>query len=49
MYELYGLVPKDAPIPLKNPGIISIPLAVITLVLVSLRTQKDNSTKNFAK
>jgi len=49
MYELYGLVPKDAPIPLDNPGIISIPLAVITLVIVSLMTQKDNATKDFNK
>lgn len=49
MYERYGLLPKDAPIPLDNPGIISIPLAVITLVIVSLMTQKDNSTKDFSK
>ena len=40
MYEKYGLIPKDAPIPLDNPGIISIPLAVITLIIVSLMTQK---------
>lgn len=45
MYDKYGLVPQDAPIPLDNPGIISIPLAVITLVVVSLLTQKDNATK----
>ncbi len=49
MYEKYGLMSKDAPIPLDNPGIISIPLAVITLVIVSLITQKDNSTKDFSK
>jgi cation/acetate symporter len=49
MYEKYGLIPKDALIPLDNPGIISIPLAVITLVVVSLLTQKDNSTKDFSK
>ncbi|MBS4057026.1 MAG: cation acetate symporter [Bacteroidales bacterium] len=49
MYEKYGLIPKDAPIPLDNPGVISIPLAVITLVIVSLLTQKDNSTKDFTK
>ena len=48
MFEKYGLLAKDAPIPLDNPGIISIPLAVITLVLVSLMTQKDNSTKDFS-
>ncbi len=49
MYEKYGLIPKDAPIPLDNPGIISIPLAVITLVTISLLTQKDNSTKDFSR
>jgi len=49
MYGLYGLIPKDAPIPLDNPGIISIPLAVITLVTVSLLTQKENATKDFDK
>lgn len=49
MYEMYGLLPKDAPIPLKNPGIISIPLSVITLIVVSLMTQKDNKTKDFSK
>lgn len=49
MYDKYGLIPKDAPIPLDNPGIISIPLAVITLIVVSLMTQKDNSTKDFSK
>ena len=48
MYEKYGLLAKDALIPLDNPGIISIPMAVITLVVVSLMTQKDNSTKDFS-
>ncbi|MBK6935755.1 MAG: cation acetate symporter [Chitinophagaceae bacterium] len=43
MYEKYGLSPKDAPIPLDNPGIISIPLAVITLVVVSLLTQSKSA------
>lgn len=41
MYEKYGLIPADAPIPLDNPGIVSIPLAVITLIVVSLLTQKE--------
>jgi cation/acetate symporter len=45
MFEKYGLPKTDAIIPLDNPGIISIPLAVITLIVVSLLTQKDNSTK----
>ncbi len=48
MYEKYGLIPKDAPIPLDNPGIVSIPLAVITLVVVSLMTQKENSSKDMS-
>jgi len=47
MFEKYGLNPLDAPIPFDNPGIVSIPLAVITLILVSLATQKHNATKNF--
>lgn len=47
MYGLYGMIPKNAPIPLDNPGIISIPLAVITLVIVSLMTQKENVSKDF--
>jgi len=47
MWERYGLLAKNAPIPLDNPGIISIPLAVITLVVISLLTQKDNATKDF--
>jgi cation/acetate symporter len=33
--------PLDAPIPLNNPGIVSIPLSFITLVAVSLMTQKN--------
>lgn len=49
MYEKYGLAPKDALIPLDNPGIISIPLSIITLIVISLLTQKDNSTKDFSR
>ena len=40
LYTLYGRNPLDAPIPLNNPGIISIPLSFITLVVVSLLTQR---------
>ena len=32
-----------APLAIDNPGIISIPLAFITLIIVSLLTQKDNA------
>jgi cation/acetate symporter len=42
MWGKYGLDPADAPSALNNPGIISIPLSFITLVIVSLLTQKDN-------
>jgi len=45
MYERYGMDKALAPIPMDNPGIISIPLAVLVLVVVSLLTQKDNLTK----
>ena len=38
--DIYGLPATTAPIPLDNPGIISIPLSFITLVMVSLVTQK---------
>ncbi len=45
MYEKYGLLPKDALIPLDNPGIISMPLAIIVLIVVSLMTQKKVTAK----
>ncbi len=44
MYERYGLAPADALIPLDNPGIISMPLAIIVLIVVSLTTQKKVET-----
>jgi len=40
-FEVYGLPAASAPIPLNNPGIISIPLSFITLVVVSLMTRKE--------
>ncbi|ADU66983.1 Na+/solute symporter [Desulfurispirillum indicum S5] len=42
MYTRYGLLPQDAPMVLNNPGIISIPLSFLALVVVSLMTQKHN-------
>ncbi|NDJ78976.1 MAG: cation acetate symporter [Chloroflexi bacterium] len=42
MYERYG-VDATAPFPLDNPGIISIPLSFVTLIVVSLLTQKPDS------
>jgi cation/acetate symporter len=46
LYEIYGLNAQDAPIPLQNPGIISIPLGFITLIVVSLMTQKRQAAKS---
>jgi cation/acetate symporter len=40
MFERYGLSKEAAIFPFDNPGIISIPLAAIVLIVVSLLTQK---------
>jgi cation/acetate symporter len=45
MWDIYGLGAANAPVPLENPGIISIPLSFIALVLVSLLTQKDKTAQ----
>jgi cation/acetate symporter len=39
MYTRYGLDPESALIPFSNPGLISIPLSFLTLVVVSLMTR----------
>jgi cation/acetate symporter len=44
LYVVYKLNPADAPIPFNNPGIVSIPLSFLTLVVVSLLTQKKDQT-----
>ena len=41
LYKLYGMDPTQAPVPFTNPGIISIPLSFITLIVVSLLTPQD--------
>ncbi len=41
MWGIYGLDPANAPMPLDQPGIISIPLSFITIYVVSLATQKE--------
>jgi hypothetical protein len=43
MYAVYGLDSGNAPHMLDNPAIISFTLALLTLVFVSLATQKDNA------
>jgi len=40
--ELYKLNPASAPMPFDNPAIISAPLSFLTLVVVSLATQKSS-------
>lgn len=42
MYERYGLAKADAIMPFDNPAIVSMPLAFIVLIVVSLLTQKKN-------
>jgi cation/acetate symporter len=48
MFERYGLQRSAAPMPLDNPGIISIPLSFLTLYLVSLVTQKKDAAQTEA-
>ena len=45
MFERYGMPPSAAPFPLDNPGIISIPLSFMVLMIVSWNTYpKDLSS-----
>jgi len=40
IFKQFGLDPASAPIPFDNPGIVSIPLSFLTLVVVSLMTER---------
>jgi cation/acetate symporter len=40
--SVYGLDPADAIAPFSQPGIVTIPLAFLTLVVVSLLTKSSN-------
>jgi len=42
--KVYGLDPATAIAPFSQPGIVTIPLAFLTLVVVSLMTQGDETT-----
>lgn len=44
MYQRYGLDPGSSILPFSNPGIMSIPLSFIVLVIVSLLTQKRSES-----
>ncbi len=43
LFKIYGMDPTRAPVPLGNPGVISIPLSFATLVIVSLLTPKKQA------
>jgi cation/acetate symporter len=43
MWARYGLNPANAPMPINQPGIVSIPLSFIVLVVVSLLTEKKQA------
>jgi len=43
MWVRYGLDPANAPMPINQPGIVSIPLSFIVLVVVSLLTAKQET------
>ncbi len=43
--NVYHLVGVTAPIPLKNPAIISVPMSFLALIVVSLIEQKKNQNK----
>jgi cation/acetate symporter len=45
MYTRYGLKPEDALVPFNNPGIFSMPLSFLVLVVVSLMTQKHEAAR----
>ena len=40
IYKQFGLDPAKAPVPFDNPGIVTIPLSFLVLVIVSLLTEK---------
>jgi cation/acetate symporter len=42
MFERYGLPPESAWFPMDNPGIVSIPLSFMTLIMISLYSQKNS-------
>lgn len=48
LFELYGLNKADALFPITNPGIVSIPLSFLTLIVVSLLTVKRPTTPTSA-
>ena len=48
MYTRYGLDPASAPIGFSQPGLVSIPISFIVLIVVSLMTQKQKQHQEIA-
>jgi cation/acetate symporter len=48
MWDIYGLGAANAPVPLENPGIVSIPLSFMALVVVSLATHPERKVVSAA-
>ena len=42
-YDVYGLNRADAPVPFSQPGIVTIPLGFLVLIVVSLMTQRTGT------
>ena len=38
--DVYGIAPERSPVPFSQPGIVTIPLSFLVLVLVSLTTRR---------
>jgi cation/acetate symporter len=43
IFKQFGLNPAKALVPFDNPGIVSIPLSFLTLVIVSMLTKKKEA------
>ena len=41
--DVYGLPPESSPVPFSQPGIVTIPLSFLVLVVVSLATQRAST------
>ena len=50
MFVLYGLNASQAIMPFDNPGIISIPLSFLTLIIsIASDSEKDRGTKRILR
>jgi cation/acetate symporter len=47
--DVYGLKPEDAIVPFSQPGIVTIPLGFLTLVIVSIMTRKTEKVSHQIK